>query len=76
MCKAAILTVFARAKKKINSFQYFVDEIKFTYESTPTIGHDFIQHMMYTIGRDRDLQFVPEQERSWVTDMLKARGKL
>ena len=76
VCKAAILTVFARAKKKINSFQYFVDEIKFTYESTPTIGRDFIQHMMYAIGRDRGLQFVPEQERSWVTDMMKARGKL
>jgi len=76
VCKAAILTVFARAKRKINSFQYFVDEIKFTYEGTPTIGRDFIQHMMYAIGRDRGLEFVPEGERSWVADMLKARGKL
>jgi hypothetical protein len=76
VCKAAILTVFARAKRKINSFQYFVDEIKFTHEATPTIGNDFIQHMMYAIGRDRGLQFVPEKEREWVADMLKARGKL
>lgn len=76
VCKAAILTVFARAKRKINSFQYFVDEIRFTYEATPTIGRDFIQHMMYAIGRDRGLEFVPEGERGWVTDMLKARGKL
>jgi len=76
VCKAAILTVFARAKRKINSFQYFVDEIKFTYQTTPTVGLDFIQHMMYAIGRDRGLQFVPEKERDWVADMLKARGKL
>ena len=76
VCKAAILTVFARAKRKINSFQYFVDEIRFTFESTPSIGQDFIQHMMYAIGRDRGLEFVPEQEREWVTDMLKARGKI
>jgi hypothetical protein len=76
VCKAAILTVFARAKRKINSFQYFVEEIKFTYETTPSIGRDFIQHMMYAIGRDRGLEFVPGAERSWVTDMLKARGKL
>jgi hypothetical protein len=76
VCKAAILTVFARAKRKINSFQYFVDEIRFTYESTPTVGRDFIQHMMYAIGRDRGLEFVPEQEKGWVTDMLKARGKI
>jgi len=76
VCKAAILTVFARAKRKINSFQYFVDEIRFTYEATPAIGRDFIQHMMYAIGRDRGLEFVPEGEREWVTDMLKARGKL
>jgi hypothetical protein len=76
VCKAAILTVFARAKRKINSFQYFVDEIRFTYEATPTIGRDFIQHMMYAIGRDRGLEFVPEGERGWVTNMLKARGKL
>ncbi|MCI0564138.1 MAG: hypothetical protein MN733_37160 [Nitrososphaera sp.] len=76
ICKAAILTVFARAKRKINSFQYFVEEIRFTYETTPSIGRDFIQHMMYAIGRDRGLEFVPEGERGWVTDMLKARGKL
>lgn len=76
VCKAAILTVFARAKRKINSFQYFVDEIRFTYEATPTIGRDFIHHMMYAIGRDRGLEFVPEGERGWVADMLKARGKL
>ena len=76
VCKAAILTVFARAKRKINSFQYFVEEIKFTYETTPSIGRDFIQHMMYAIGRDRGLEFVPEGERGWVTDMLKVRGKL
>jgi hypothetical protein len=76
VCKAAILTVFARAKRKINSFQYFVEEIKFTYESTPSIGRDFIQHTMYAIGRDRGLEFVPEEERGWVTNMLKARGKM
>lgn len=76
LCKAAILTVFARAKRKINSFQYFVEEIKFTYETTPEIGRDFLQHMMYAIGRDRGLEFVPEEERGWVTNMLKVRGKL
>ncbi len=76
VCKAAILVAFHRAKRKINSFNFFVEEIRFTYETTPEVTDEYCRAAIYAIGRDRGLQFIPEEERGWVEAALKARGKL
>jgi hypothetical protein len=77
--KAGILKCIWAAKRKINSFQYFLQEIVAIHEEclvtgTPP-GAELIKFYMMKIALDRGIRFVAPSERAWIEQMLQAKGK-